>query len=228
MGWSVMGILHFMNKMPIDWYSKKWATMETATYGSKFIAACTCIDQVLDLRLTLHYLSVPIHDVSYIFGDNKSIVQSATQPHAKHHKWHNALSFHWAWEAIVSKNIIMTHMPGADNPADILSKHWAYQVVYLILKPLLFFLGNTADLIQEGWFNMTTPSLDIPYGIICFAFFKRPRDDGEWQDHTASCTYVHVLSLCDLYPLLVTWRIQMRTFKRFFSHAVLLTTLAYT
>jgi hypothetical protein len=23
MGWSVMGILHFMNKMPIDWYSKK-------------------------------------------------------------------------------------------------------------------------------------------------------------------------------------------------------------
>jgi hypothetical protein len=41
-------------------------------------------------------------------------------------------------------------MPGADNPADILSKHWAYQVVYLILKPLLFFLGNTADLIQEG------------------------------------------------------------------------------
>jgi hypothetical protein len=94
MGWSVMGILHFMNKMPIDWYSKKQATVETATYGSKFIAACTCIDQVLDLRLTLHYLSVPIHDVSYIFGDNKSIVQSATQPHAKHHKWHNALSFH--------------------------------------------------------------------------------------------------------------------------------------
>jgi hypothetical protein len=59
-GQSVMGILHFMNKMPIDWYSKKQATVETATYGSKFIAACTCIDQVIDLRLTLHYLSVTI------------------------------------------------------------------------------------------------------------------------------------------------------------------------
>ncbi len=48
-----------------------------------------------------------------------------------------------------------------------------------------------------------------------------------WDDkiRTASCTYIHVLSLCHLYPLLVTWRIQMKTFKRYFSHAIFLTTL---
>jgi hypothetical protein len=44
----------------------------------------------------------------------------------------------------------MTHMPSVDNPADILSKHCTYKVVYLILKPILFFSGNTANLIQEG------------------------------------------------------------------------------
>ncbi len=115
MGWSVTGILHFMNKMPIDWYSKKQATVEAATYGSEFIAARTCIDQVVHLRPTLHYLGVPIHNVSYILGVNKTmgnIVQSATQPHVKVHKWHNVLSFHQVWEAITSKwYIIMTHMP---------------------------------------------------------------------------------------------------------------------
>ncbi len=100
--------------------------METATYGSKFIAAHTCIDQVIDLRLTLHSLSVPICNVSYIFGDNNTIVQSATHPHAKLHKWHNALFFHWVWEVIAYKYIIIMHMPTADNPANILSKHWAY------------------------------------------------------------------------------------------------------
>jgi hypothetical protein len=42
---------------------------------------------------------------------------------------------------------------------------------------------------------------------------------------TASHTYIHVLSLCHLYPLPFTWRIQMRTFKRYFSHTILLTTL---
>ena len=34
-GRSVTGILHFVNKCPIDWYSKKQGTVETATFGSE-------------------------------------------------------------------------------------------------------------------------------------------------------------------------------------------------
>jgi hypothetical protein len=83
-----------MNKMPIDWYSKKQATIKTATYGSEFISARTCIDQIVDLHLTLRYLSIPSRDVSYMFGDNKTVIDSLTQPHARLHKQHNALSFH--------------------------------------------------------------------------------------------------------------------------------------
>jgi hypothetical protein len=62
-------------------------------------------------------------------------------------------------------------MSSADNPADILSKHWAYQAIYPILKPILFFSGNTAELIPEGRLNTSAPSLVIPYVIICFAFY---------------------------------------------------------
>ena len=40
-GKSLTGCLHFVNKTPIDWYSKKQATVETATYGSEFVAAKT-------------------------------------------------------------------------------------------------------------------------------------------------------------------------------------------
>ena len=32
-GRSVTGILHLVNKMPVQWYSKKQGTVETATYG---------------------------------------------------------------------------------------------------------------------------------------------------------------------------------------------------
>jgi hypothetical protein len=61
--------------------------------------------------------------------------------------------------------------------------------------------------------------------IICFASYifcscKGLEMMGSDKIHTASCTYIHVLSLCHLYPLPVTWRIQMRTFKRYISHAV--------
>jgi hypothetical protein len=59
-GHSVTGVLHLLNKMPIDWYSKKQAMVETATYGSEFVAARMCVDQIIDLRTTLRYLGVPV------------------------------------------------------------------------------------------------------------------------------------------------------------------------
>ena len=52
-------------------------------YGSTFVAAPTCVDHIVDLWLTLHYLGVPIREKSYMFGDNKSVVDSSTKPHSK-------------------------------------------------------------------------------------------------------------------------------------------------
>jgi hypothetical protein len=84
-----------------------------------------------------------------MFGHNKSVVNSSTQPHLKLHKRQNALSFHHVREAIASGYIMLTHLPGKINPADILSKHWGYQTIWLILKPMLFFHGDTAELFQD-------------------------------------------------------------------------------
>ena len=52
-GRSVTGIFHLVNKTPLEWYSKKQTTVETATYGSEFVAACTCVEQMIDLQTTL-------------------------------------------------------------------------------------------------------------------------------------------------------------------------------
>jgi hypothetical protein len=59
-GRSVTAILHFLNQTPMDWYSKKQATVDSATFGSEFIAARTTFDQIVDLRMTLRYLGIPI------------------------------------------------------------------------------------------------------------------------------------------------------------------------
>ena len=144
-GRSVTGILHLINKTPIDWFSKKQATVETATYGSEFVAARTCVEQIVDLRTTLYYLGVPVRDMSYMFGDNKSVVDSSTQIHAKLHKRHTMLSFHRVREAIASGMVNFTFINGEINPADILSKHWGYSQIWPQLKPLLFWYGETDD-----------------------------------------------------------------------------------
>ncbi|KAL7570518.1 hypothetical protein ACA910_004294 [Epithemia clementina (nom. ined.)] len=52
-GKAVTAILHLLNQTPIDWYSKKQGTVETATFGSEFSAAKTATDQFVDLRNTL-------------------------------------------------------------------------------------------------------------------------------------------------------------------------------
>ena len=145
-GRSVTGILHLLNKTPLDWFSKKQSTVEIATYSSEMLAARACVEQIIDLRTTLRYLGVPVRQKSYVFGDNESVVKSATQLQAKLHKRHNMLSFHFVREAIARGYIAFTHIPGQENPSDIMSKHWGYSDIWAVLKPLLFWEGDTLDI----------------------------------------------------------------------------------
>ena len=79
-GKAVTACLHIVNATPSHWYTKRQATVETATYGSEFVAARIATDQIIDLRYTLMYLGVPVRSKSYMFGDNKSVVDSASIP----------------------------------------------------------------------------------------------------------------------------------------------------
>ena len=52
-GNSITGILHLVNKNPVDFYSKKQSTVETEKYGSDFFSACTCVEQMIYFSNTL-------------------------------------------------------------------------------------------------------------------------------------------------------------------------------
>jgi hypothetical protein len=133
-----------LDSINVDLFSKQQATVETATYGSEFIAARTCVDQIVDLRTSLRYLGVPVQGKSIMFGDNESVVKSSTLMESRLHKRHNALSYHRVREAISAGYIQFNHLKGEFNVADIVSKHWGYQQVWPLLKPILFWKGDTA------------------------------------------------------------------------------------
>ena len=63
-GRSVTGVLHLCNGTLVDWYSRRQATVETATFGSEFTAARIAVDQIIDFRTTLRYLGVPVNNKS--------------------------------------------------------------------------------------------------------------------------------------------------------------------
>ena len=144
-GRSATGILEYLNQTPIDWFSKRQAQVETATYGSEFMAARQATERLIDLRYTLRSFGVPLDGPAWMFGDNKSVVTSSTIPHSTLGKRWNALSYHRVREAIAGGWLRFEHIPGTQNPSDILTKPLAWSVLRQYVEPMLLWKGDTAD-----------------------------------------------------------------------------------
>ena len=114
--------------------------------------------------MTLRYLGIPIREKCYMFGDNESVVNSACAPQAKLHKRHVFLSFHRVREAIAAGIMTFRFISGPDNPADILTKHWGYQQVWSLMQPLLFWQGDTLDLVKETGENKSKEGMGSENG----------------------------------------------------------------
>ena len=73
-------------------------------------------------RQTLRYLGAPITTKSFLFGDNRYVVTSATLLHSTLRKRHNILAFHRLREAIAAKLMAFYWIQSAHNLSDMLSK----------------------------------------------------------------------------------------------------------
>ena len=101
-----------------------------ATFGSEFVAARIATDQIIDLGYTLMSLGVPIRSKSYMFGDNKSVVDSASIPTSTLSKKSTLASCHRVREAIAAGYLQFTWKDGKSNPAGILSKHLEFSSIW--------------------------------------------------------------------------------------------------
>ena len=149
-GKSLTGCLHFVNKTHVDWYSKKQATVETATYSSEFVAAKTATEQIIEIRQTLRYLGAPIDAKSFLFGGNRSVVTSATLHHSTLTKRHNILAFQRVRKAIAAKLMSFYWIQSAYNLSEMLSKHWDHPTVYPMILKLLITMGNKSLIPKEA------------------------------------------------------------------------------
>ena len=78
----------------------------------------------------MRYLGAPIATKSFLFGDNRSVVTSATLPHSALTKRHNILAFHRVREAIAANLMAFYSIQSAYNLPDMLSKHRVQHTVY--------------------------------------------------------------------------------------------------
>jgi hypothetical protein len=115
-------IILYVNKAPINWYSKRQNTVKSATFGSEFIALKTAIDQIDGLRYKLHMFGIPLDGPTKVFCDNDAVVCNATHPESTLRRKHTSIAYHRCREVQAAGYIKIGFIEGRINPADILTK----------------------------------------------------------------------------------------------------------
>jgi hypothetical protein len=81
------------------WYSKRQNTVESATFGSEFIALKTAIDQTEALRYKLRMFGIPLTGPMKVFCDNDAVVKNATHSESTLRRKHTSIAYHRCREA---------------------------------------------------------------------------------------------------------------------------------
>jgi len=119
---SHSGVLIFLNRAPIIWYSKRQNTVETSTFGSEFIAMRQAVELIEGLRYKLRMMGIEVEGATRIFCDNESVVKNASRPESTLKKKHVAIAYHRVREAQAAGIVRVAFEAGDYNLADILTK----------------------------------------------------------------------------------------------------------
>jgi hypothetical protein len=119
---SRSGILILLNNAPIVWYTKKQNTVETSTFGSKFVALKIATEMLRGLRYKLRMMGIPIAGPSYIYCDNNSVVVNSSSPASTLKKKSNSIAFHCVRESVAADEQRVTYESTHTNLADLLTK----------------------------------------------------------------------------------------------------------
>jgi hypothetical protein len=120
---SHTGVLIYLCRAPIIWYSKRQNTVETSTFGSEFIAAKIATELIQAFRYKLRMMGIPIDGPTNVFCDNEAVVNNSTKPESQLKKKHVAICYHRVREACAAGMIRVAKEDGETNLADVLTKN---------------------------------------------------------------------------------------------------------
>ena len=119
---SRSGVLIYLNRSPIVWYSKRQNSVETSTFGSEFVALKAATELVVGLRYKLRMMGVPIDGATNVQVDNQSVVYNTTLPESTLKKKSNVIAYHYVRENVAADTIRIRFCRSEDNLADMLTK----------------------------------------------------------------------------------------------------------
>ena len=119
---SHTGILIFLNKAPIIWYSKRQNTVEASTFGSEFIAMRIAKEMIVALRYKLRMFGIPVEGPANVFCDNEGVVKNTSIPESVLSKKHLSIAYHAVREAAAAGILRVGKEHTETNLADLFTK----------------------------------------------------------------------------------------------------------
>jgi len=116
---SQTGILIFVMKSPIVWYSKRQNTVETSTFGSEFVAMRQATELIEALRYKLRMFGIPIDGPTRVYGDNGAVISNSSIPTSTLTKKHNAICYHRVRETVAAGTTAIGKVHTAYSLADL-------------------------------------------------------------------------------------------------------------
>ena len=164
-GKAVTAVLHFLNRTPIDAYTKGNLQLKLQPMDLNLLLQGQQLTRSLTFAQPCNTLEFPSETRAICLGTTDQLLPalpSPTPPSPKDTIWHPIIE--------------SGKQDGKSNPADILSKHWEFATVWPMLKPILFWRGEIAtQLIGSDRIPSTNPGAEPP---------RDARDSGSARSHS--------------------------------------------
>ena len=119
---SQTGVLIFINKAPIHWYSKSQTTVEASTFGADFCAMKTALEMIEALRYNLRMFGITVKGPANIYCDNEAVTKNTTIPESTLKKKHHSVTYHRFREAVAGGTVRIAKQGTEKNLADLFTK----------------------------------------------------------------------------------------------------------
>ena len=119
---SRTGVLIFINKSPIHWYSESQTTVEASTFGAELCAMNTAVEIVEALRYKLRMFGIPVEVPSNVHCDNEALTKNTKIPQSTLKKKHHSISYHMCRKEVASGTFRITKQGKEKNIANLFTK----------------------------------------------------------------------------------------------------------
>ena len=142
--------LIYLKNLLIYWSSKKHTTVETSSFGRKFMAIKHATEYVRGIQYKLRSMGVPVNECAYIYGDNKSVLVNLGTPYSQMKKKSNSVADHHVREGSALDEWRTGYFNMHENIVDLMTKNLPFGVERTkFCKMLLHFFTPSVE-VGEG------------------------------------------------------------------------------